>query len=185
MAILRMRLFVVQIFVVLLTSTAAHAEDPEYHLKAAMVGNFALFIEWPATAFPAAESPFVACVVGKDPFGPWLKHELGDRIGNHPVAVRTVASTDAASQCNLVFISKSESSRLKEALTPLQNTSVLTISDVENFDEFCRHGGMISLIMKGKKVRFTLNSDAVARAGLKVGSKLKRLAQSTDCGKGP
>ncbi len=169
--------------VLLISHTPVYAQAPEYQVKAAILANFALFIEWPPAASSTAQSPFVVCVVGKDPFGPWLKQEMGDRVGHHPVVVRNVTEAEAATGCNIVFISQSEEPRLKEILGIVGSTGALTISDVKKTDDFCRAGGMIALAMQGNKVRFALNADAAAKAGLKIDSKLKRIASSTDCGK--
>jgi len=168
---------------VLLLVLPAAAVAPEYRVKAAILYKFALFVEWPAKAFPAQTSPFVACVLGKDPFGPWLQQEMGEaRVGAHPVEIRNFEQGKAAEGCHLVFIGASEKSRLEEILIPLRGTSALIVSDVSDIDQFCRWGGMISLLMEGAKVRFKLNEKALEQAGLKIDSKLKRVAISVDCG---
>lgn len=167
----------------LLTSMSARGATPEYEVKAAILYKFAVFVEWPANAFPSGTSPFVACVLGKDPFGPWLQKEMGEaKVGTHPVEIRHFEQGEAAGGCHLVFISASESSRLQKILVPLHSKSTLITSDVSDTGEFCRLGGMICLVMEGGKVRFLLNSKAIEQAGLKIDSKLKRVALSADCG---
>lgn len=179
-----MKRFCLSIFLLLLWYTPVQAQAPEYQIKAAMLANFALFVEWPPTAFATEDSPFVACVLGKDPFGPLLKHELGERIGTHPVETRQVDKSEAARQCHLVFISSSEEPRLKQVLASLESSAALIVSDVGDSSDFCRQGGMIALVMQGSKVRFDLNSKGAASVGLKINSKLMRVARSTDCGEG-
>ena len=41
----------------------------EYVIKAAYLYNFAMFVEWPADAFPRQDSPVVIGIVGTDRFG--------------------------------------------------------------------------------------------------------------------
>ena len=149
-----------------------------------MLANFALFVEWPPKAFTAADSPFVACILGSDPFGPWLKHELGERVESHPVEIRYLENAEAGPACHLVFISRSEQPRLKQELTALRNTSALIVSDCSDITDFCRNGGMIGFVMEGGKVRFELNASAAAKAGLIIDSKLKRVSGSAACGEG-
>lgn len=168
----------------LLGYTPVYAEAPEYQIKAAMLANFALFVDWPSAAFSTAGSPFVACVVGSDPFGPWLKHELGEYVGSHRVEIRYPENAEAAPECHMVFISHSEQPRLKRVLHSLRNTNALIVSDAGDITDFCRNGGMIRFVMEGRKVRFDLNADAAAQAGLKIDSKLKRVSGSTKCGEG-
>ena len=172
------------IILLLLCYTPAHAEASEYQVKAAMLANFAVFVDWPPAAFSAAGSPFVACVIGKDPFGPWLKHEMGEQIGSHRVEIRHLQKAEAAPECHMVFISRSEQQRLKQVLASLRNTGALIITDATDITEFCRNGGMIGFVMEGRKIRFDLNADAAAKAGLKIDSKLKRVSGSMECGAG-
>jgi len=179
-----MRRVALGIGMLLLGYTPLYAEATEYQIKAAMLANFALFVEWPQAAFSTPDSPFVACVLGVDPFGPFLKHELGERVGSHPVEIRYLEKAEAAPECHIVFISRSEEQRLKKVLTSLHNKSALIVSDCSDIDEFCRDGGMIGFVMEGHKVRFDLNADAAAKAGLIIDSKLKRVTGSTECGEG-
>jgi hypothetical protein len=179
-----MRRVAAGIVMLLLGYTPVYAEATEYQLKAAMLANFALFVDWPPTAFSTAGSPFVACVVGNDPFGPWLKHELGQRVGGHPVEIRHLVEGEAAPECHLVFISRSEQPRLKQVLASLHTKSALIVGDASDITDFCRNGGMIGFVMEGRKVRFDLNAGAAAKAGLKIDSKLKRVSGSTACGEG-
>jgi len=179
-----MRRVAVVIILLLLGYTPVHAEATEYQVKAAMLAHFALFIDWPPAALPTADSPFVACVVGEDPFGSWLKHELGERVGSHPVKIRYLKKAEAAQECHMIFISRSEQGRLKQVLASLENKVALTVSDARDISYFCRHGGMIGFVMEGRKVRFNLNAEAAAKAGLKIDSKLKRVSGSTLCGEG-
>ena len=172
------------IAILLLGYTPVHAEATEYQVKAAMLANFALFVDWPAKAFSTTNSPFVACVLGVDPFGPWLKHELGEHIGSHPVEIRYLEKVEAAPDCHMVFISRSEQPRLNQELTSLRNTSALIVSDCSDISDFCRNGGMIGFVMEGRKVRFDLNANAAAKAGLIIDSKLKRVSGSAECGEG-
>ena len=167
----------------LFPASPARAEAPEYQVKAAILYKFAVFVEWPAKAFSTDTSPFVACVLGRDPFGRWLQQEMGEtRVGNHPVEIRHFEQGEDAGGCHLVFIGASEKSRLEQILAPLRSTSALLVSDMGDASQFCRRGGMIGLVMKGAKVRFQVNSKGIEKAGLKIDSRLKRVALSADCG---
>lgn len=179
-----MRRFAMCIVMLLLGYTLVYAQAPEYQIKAAMLANFAFFVEWPTTAFSTAGSPFVACVLGNDPFGPWLKHELGEKVGGRRVEIRYLEKAESAPECHMVFISRSEQPRLKPVLNSLRNTNALLVSDASDITDFCRNGGMIGFVMEGQKVRFDLNAGAAAKAGLKIDSKLKRVSGSTKCGEG-
>src|SRR5205809_5754821 len=54
----------------------------EYDVKAVFLFNFAQFVEWPAEAFPAADTPRVIGDHGDDPFGRAQDQtDCGDRRG--------------------------------------------------------------------------------------------------------
>ena len=48
----------------------------EYDVKAALLLNFARFIEWPDAAFDGAEAPIDVCVLTPNPFGQALERAL-------------------------------------------------------------------------------------------------------------
>ena len=161
-------------------------EAPEYQIKAAMLYKFALFVEWPAGAFSGPASPFAVCVLGRDPFGPWLQHEMGKTlVGKHPIEIRYLEKAEDAGGCQMVFISRSERPRLKKVLASLQNTHALLISDISPANEFCLAGGMIGLIIENNKVRFELNATLAGKKGFKIDSTLERVATSVKCGEEP
>ena len=67
MALLR-RLAVLLVGLLLLAGDASAALS-EHRLKAVFLFNFSKFVEWPPSAFAAADAPFVIGVFGRDPFG--------------------------------------------------------------------------------------------------------------------
>jgi hypothetical protein len=146
----------------------------EYDVKAAFLRNFATFAEWPATAFPQPDSPFVIGVLGEDPFGPILDQIMnGEHIGKRPVLVRRCKRLDDARSCQLLFISASEAARLDEILRRLDGLPVLTVGDTPDFAE---KGGQIGFVTT-TSVRFNINQQAVRNAGLAISSKILHLAQ--------
>lgn len=179
-----MRRVVGGLLMLLLANLPVEAGAPEYQAKAAILAHLALFVEWPAQAFSSAGSPFVACVVGEAPLGPWLQAELSGQVGGHPLEVRRLEKMEAARECHLLFISRSAQPRLAQVLSRLRQAATLTVSDVVDLDDFCRQGGMIGLATEGGKVYFKLNTKATAKVGLEIGSQLKRVARSTKCGGG-
>src|SRR5262245_52584440 len=57
------------IVALLLVSPGASAALSEHRVKAVFLFNFSKFVEWPPSAFAAADAPFVIGVFGRDPFG--------------------------------------------------------------------------------------------------------------------
>jgi hypothetical protein len=150
-------------------------EAPEYEIKAAFLYNFAVFVEWPLSTFPDGGSPFVVGVVGRDPFGPVLEESFrGKNVGGRPLAIKRVADVKDLGACHLVFVPASEREKMPRILESLKGTSTLTVGES---DGFASGGGCIGFYAEGRKIRFGINLHAVERAGLKVSSKLLRLAR--------
>src|SRR5581483_2580811 len=76
----------------------------EYKVKAAFLLNFAKFVEWPPTAFPAADSPIAICIVGRDPFGSTLDDLVrGEVIDGRKLVVRRIPEFAERQACHILF----------------------------------------------------------------------------------
>lgn len=144
-----------------------------YRLKADLLYNFARFVEWPAEAFHAEDAPFRVCVLGDDPFGADLDPPARKRVNGRPVVVTRAPAEEPLEGCHVAFIAASEAPRLARALSRF-GPGVLTVSDIPRFAE---RGGAIGFVMERDRVRFEINPDAADRAGLKISSKLLKLAK--------
>jgi hypothetical protein len=154
------------------------AESPaprpsEYQVKAAFLYNFVKFVEWPATPGEKV-GPIVLCMLGKDPFGGALDRAVeGKKVEGRPLAIRPINDIAAARSCHVLFVSASEVGRISEITYAVRTWDVLTVSEIHGFSG---RGGIITFLMDGQRVRFQINSEAAARAGLKISSKLLQLA---------
>lgn len=143
----------------------------EYNVKAAFLYHFAKYITW---SLETKTQELVVCVVGIDPFGTALDALSGKRVGTAPVVIQRLQQPDNMLDCHIAFISASEQPRLNSILTIVQNTQVLTISDIPSFIE---KGGMIMFHMERSKVRFSINLTAMHSAQLEISGHLLRLAR--------
>jgi hypothetical protein len=148
---------------------------PEYTVKAAFLYNFAKLVEWPTNAFPAADSPIVIGVLGKDPFGSILDETVADKVINsRKVMVKRFQEIDQVDNCQLLFISASETNRISNILARLKGRSVLTVGESERFVEL---GGMIEFKKQKGAVRFEISEATAKQASLKISSSLLALAE--------
>jgi len=154
------------------SATAQQSKPEEYQVKAVYLYNFGRFIDWPATG--NKDDSFTICVLGRDPFGAVLDATLaGETIGDKKLVARRLASTLDGSNCKILFISSSESSRMKQILAAVEKFGVLTVSDLP---DFAINGGMIQFVLRDNKVRFEVNLAAAERAGLTLSSQLLKVA---------
>ena len=161
---------------VLLLLSSARAETPpqaEYRVKAAFLYTFAKFVTWPQHSGADTSDTMHICVLGKDPFGDAFETVFARTTTPRRVEVTRHRSASGTTACDVVFISASERERLPRILRHFGNRAVLTVSDMEGFAD---SGGMINFVIRNNRVGFRINLDAAERSGLKLSSKLLRLA---------
>ncbi len=155
----------------------AGAEDDltgEYLVKAAFLHNFAKFVEWPAESFSDNSSPITLCILGEDPFGDALETIRGKAVKGRKLVIKQSLRIEDLGQCHMLFISSSEKNRLIHVLDLVKTPNVLTVGDMESF---AWHGGIVNLVKKANKIKFEINVDSAIEAGLKISSKLLKLAK--------
>ncbi len=147
----------------------------EYELKAAMLYNLTRFIEWPPPANADPQAPILLCILGRDPFGSSLTSIVSKQIVNgRPVLIRHPQNDKELRGCHVLYISSSERKTIAQVFSTLKGSGVLTVGEMT---QFAAHGGMIQFSLEDQQVRFSINLDAVSRAGLKISSRLLLLAR--------
>jgi hypothetical protein len=113
-------------------------------------------------------------ILGDDPFGSTLESTLKDKkVGARGFQVRRFNGPERTSptvkECHILFISQSEKDRLKETLSLLKDAAVLTVSEIEGFQNL---GGMINLERQGDRIALALNPKTVKKAGIRLGPEI-------------
>jgi len=152
----------------------AHAQVPEYALKAVFLYKFGLYVEWPSSAFSSSTSPFNLCVAGEDPFGESLdKAVASERINGRNVVIRRLKTVGRDSGCHILYIGRSDAQREVQIIEAVRGSSALTVSDARG----SRAGaGIIDFVISDNHVRFDIDDEAAAQNGLVISSKLLSLA---------
>lgn len=145
----------------------------ELAIKATYLYKFAPFVAWPAASFDSGTSTMYICVVGIDPFGVTLDQAVaGAKVAEHPIAIRRLAAP--APGCHIVYIAGAETF-VSQALYAVRSTPVLTVTDT--VPGAAMHG-IVNFVIEANHVRFDIDDEAAARAGLSISSKLLSLARS-------
>lgn len=161
--------------VLLLFVANASAAPGEYRVKAVFLFNFSRFVDWPSSAFAAADTPFVIGVFGNDPFGKDLEEVArGEKVDGRPLQIRRVQSVAEAGDCQILFVPATAQAQLGDIVAALEHRSTLTVSDL---DGSVQRGAMIRLVTDGDRIRLRVNVDAARAAGLTISSKLLRSAE--------
>jgi hypothetical protein len=147
----------------------------ENKVKAAFLYDFAVHTEWPAGAFAGPDAPLVIGLAGGVPFATVLKDSLqGKTLGGRRIVARAVGANVPADQCHLLFIGAVKPERATALLAAVAGKPVLTVSEAEGF---AQRGGILNLFKEEGSIKFEANPDAAARAQLKLGSQLLKLAR--------
>jgi hypothetical protein len=147
---------------------------PEYRVKATFLFQFTQFVDWPSGAFRSSESPFVVGILGDDPFGSFLDETVRDeKAQGHPLIVERYQRLEDAANCQLLFVSRAESGRIRDIAAALRKRSTLIVGDTDGFAE---GGGIVQFVTEQNKVHLRINLNAARVANLTISSKLLRLA---------
>lgn len=159
---------------VLLTPLAVAAQDVTAPaLKAAFIYNFVKFTEWPAP-LPTAD-PFVICVIGDAAVGDALERVVAGRdFAGRPMMVAMAVIARPTGACHVLYVSGATVGEALRVVAGLQDSPVLTISDVVGFTDA---GGMAQFFVERGQLRFTIKAEVVRRSGLRMSSKLLTLGQ--------
>ena len=153
---------------------AADAQQPsQSDVEAVYLFDFGKFIRWPAGA---DQGSMTLCVAGSASFADALqKTVVNETIGARVLEVRRVIRPADESGCAILFIEAAQHLRSEEFLEAVADKPTLTVSDEP---DFLLHGGMIQFQLVERRVRFSVDLDAVNHAHLIMSSELLKVAVS-------
>ncbi|HXL72628.1 MAG TPA: YfiR family protein, partial [bacterium] len=153
----------------------------EYQIKAVFLFNFVQFVQWPADTFTAPDEPFCIGILGDDPFGDFMDKTIeGEKINGHPLIIRRYTAVEEVQDCQILFISSSETPKMAGILDTLKTRSILTVSDA---DDFIKNGGIIRFFTEDNKIHLRINLEAAKSVNLTISSEVLRLSNIVDLGK--
>ncbi|NEV62441.1 YfiR family protein [Thiorhodococcus minor] len=156
-------------------SFTARAESyAELDVRAVYLYNFAAFVDWPDRAFESSTSPVRYCVLANRALQANLRQVLdGERVDGRPFELLTDENPQRWSRCHLLYVDHGYQALAKRVLRQAKGRPVLTVSDAETF---LYEGGAMALVRKSGRLRPFVNRSAVAAAGIRISSKLLRIA---------
>jgi hypothetical protein len=149
--------------------------DLEAKVKAAYIYNFIQFVDWPGSDSDRDSSPIRIGVLGSDPVGTCLEELSGRQVKGRTLKVERVHKDyRKLASFHILFISRSEQTQLSQQLQQVQGSSVLTVSDI---DQFSRKGGMIGFFTEGGKIRIEISLAAIKQSNIKLSARLIEVAR--------
>lgn len=166
------RTFLVLVLLALIPLAHAQRQAPEPELKAAILVNMLLFVDWPT---PAGRSPdrLTVCYLAASPVATALA-QLGGKLlkGQRLQVVRADAAT--LGDCQVLYLSPTDTTGVPRTASSLPASGMLLVGDSPGY---LQRGAMFNLEIEGGRVVFDIDLRSVRQAGLTVSSKVLRLAR--------
>ena len=142
-------------------------------LKAGLINGISSYVTWPMMADNEA---LMVCILAKnDGFSESLKRFYQQKQRNTDREMHIeVVSVDRIKHCHLVVLLEEQNRHSAQLLLSIGKSPILTISDDP---QFTANGGHISFFKENNKLRFEINYQATIDSGLKVSSRLLKLAR--------
>lgn len=140
-------------------------------VEAIYLFDFGKFVRWPAGE---DQGSLHICVASTPEFATGVERTVANEtIDGRSLDVRQVLRPEDEEGCAILFIDASQSKKSDALLRGAADKPVLTVSDLP---DFLARGGMIQFQIIRKRVRFSVNLDAVTHSRLTMSSELLKVA---------
>ena len=166
------------------TGVAAAEPDSQRidRIKAAFVLNIARFVSWPAEEFEQHPEQLLLCLYRHSPFGQAIETIHGKKVAGRRLRINRIQSLSESRQCNILLIPGFELEAFMRKARPRLDRPLLTIADLttdlaaDGGPRSTHDGVLVTLVRAGTRIGFEINLRRARRVGLKMSSKLLKLA---------
>lgn len=162
------------------------AAEPEAlklkQIKAAFVLNIAKFVTWPKQVYLQRPNQLLLCYFQKDSLGSAFETIRHKTVNGRSIQKATIENLTNSAACDILLIPSDTPINLTNRETEAKKQPVLIIADMthNNTSEAHRKGALVSLVRQGKRIGFAIDVAETKKSGLKVSSKLLKLATIVD-----
>lgn len=154
-------------------AVAAERVD-EHEVKAAVIYNLLLFVQWPQQTPPLRRFHF--CVLDDGALTRALRSHENKRVQGLALEIHHIQSAqDDLDACGAVMVEAGNPALLTRLAVSARGRPLLVIADGAGAAE---RGAMIGLHTDGGRVAFDINHGAMKKSGLVPSSKILRLART-------
>jgi len=169
---------VLPFLVSVLAAPSLLSANSEIVIKAAFIEKLTRFIEWPGLTPSGQDSAFYLCVAGENPFDGALDNLAKiSLIKGRRLKVLHLKKINIHDKCHILFISASMSRHLSKILVQIKNRPVLTIGDTKDYAD---QGVMVNFFRDDGRIRFEINQESAAAAGITIGARVLKIARIVD-----
>ncbi|HPF35764.1 MAG TPA: YfiR family protein [Candidatus Krumholzibacteria bacterium] len=153
-------------------AVAADSRQDVDAVKAALVFNFTRYTSWPEDVEEG--TPLRVGVLGDEDLHAALRAIDGQKSGQRTLEVRRVENAADAAALDVVFLAGNDRESWLALRSAIGGRPVLTIGEMNGFLDA---GGHINLVLEDDRFRFEVNLADARDAGLKISSRLLKLAR--------
>jgi hypothetical protein len=148
---------------------SAWAQKEKFH--SIFIYNFSKYVKWPDDQ---SSGKFVIGVFGNSS----IRNDLeamasAKKVNGVSIVVKQFNSTAGIDECNILYVSSTESERISEIIQATSSKPVLVVTDKPGM---ANKGAAINFVEQEGKVKFELNQQNAESRGLKVSGSLSSLA---------
>jgi hypothetical protein len=148
---------------------SAWAQKEKFH--SIFIYNFSKYVKWPDGQ---SSGKFVIGVFGSSSIKKDLEAMASTKkVNGITIEVKQFDSTAGIDECNILYVSSSESDRMTEIIQATNSKPVLLVTDKPGL---AKKGAAINFVEQEGKVKFELNQQNAESRGLKVSGSLSSLA---------
>lgn len=160
---------------ILLSVSSLTANEQDLDYKAKFIVKLVKFVEWPNGNKTGSDGNTLIAVIGNTALTEKINSNVKEANLTNIVA-KEMTIDDDFSSVQIVFIATQDKSELPTILKKVSGKPILTISEANYFANF---GVMINFFKEddSSKVKFEVNKIVVDDSGLKIDSKLLKMAK--------
>jgi len=169
--------FAINFVLLVAGAIAADPQRTEYQIKAAFLCKFGNFVDWPSTAASAPQGlPFTIGVVASDAVvDELIRAAASQTVGGRPITVRRFARDDSVAGLSILYVARTHTDRIAQALASAKGHPVLTVTESERGTSV---GSMVNFVIVDDKVKFDIAIEAAEQSGLKISARLLSVARA-------
>ena len=159
----------VGVLMMIVSFQPAWAQKEKYH--SIFIYNFSKYVKWPDAQ---NSGKFVIGVFGASAIHKDLKvMATTKKVNGRSIEIRQINSTSDIQNCHILYLSASDSGKIKEIISKTQDQSILIVTDNPGL---AKKGAAINFVNVDGKIKFELNQKNAESRGLKVAGTLASLA---------
>ncbi len=144
----------------------------EYQVKTALIYNFLRFVDLEKDSYK--NNNIVICSFNNNALNKEIQKLKGANVSQYVIDFQEIQDDDNLEKCSVLIIDKRDDHSLRKILERAYQQKVFTISDIDGYGE---KGVVINMFLKDDKVKFEINTEASAKSGVKISSRLLSIAK--------